>query len=337
MAERDQDLSVHFNVINDFQTDVNALRSHRIYPLPDLTSHINHSGKFTRPSIKLGSGLFLDTNASGLPAVSDGGKPDAFTFMAQPGHRLGRERSHNVVFFGKLLSHWHNSPGKQLETQVAVKPTKNRAALLGELAMFQYLRQLDIPTFTPNAFLVTDSKTSDHLLSIFEKPVATMDTVEWGELEDDEKWLQLDFAVQTMVTLHSNLLFHGDLEFKNVGFGEQGDVIIIDPELTVSALEMAEVAASPSDVDEVKIAQLRIKQSMGADFTSVCGSVDEFVLSSIDTDNRPRTDAAKFKIYAKHIFRPYRESLIDANPPYLAELLAAYEKVFQDHKQRSRS
>ena len=130
---------------------------------------------------------------------------------------------------------------------MAVKPTKNQAALLGELAMFQYLEELGMPTFKPTSFLFTDTTKANHLLTRFEKPISTMDTVEWEELEADEKWFQLDFAVKTLALLHSELLFHGDLEFKNVGFDERGDLIIIDPELMVSALEMAEIISQGRD------------------------------------------------------------------------------------------
>ena len=336
MADSERDLALRAQTISTFQEDLQAIAPHTTYSLPDLTSHINHAGKYTRPNIKLGSGLFLSPDASGDSESNRPAKADAFSFLTQPGHRLSREKSHNEVFFGKLLLHWHSDSLGYAESQVAIKPTKNRAAILGELAMFQYLKQKNLPTFDPTGILLSPSGHSDHLLTKFEKPVATMDTVEWRDLETQEKWLQVDFAVQTMALLHSELLFHGDLEFKNVGFGDRGDLIIVDPELTVSSLEMADIAQSSSNEKEIELAQLRIKQSMSTDFTSVCLSIDEFIISSLPGDERPLTSASKFKSYARYLFRPYREALIEAGSPYLPQLLIAYEKVFQEHKQRSR-
>ncbi|MDL2341550.1 MAG: hypothetical protein QFB87_00520 [Patescibacteria group bacterium] len=336
MAEIERDLGLRSQTIDTFQSEISTVQAHRIFSLPDVTEHINHTGKYTRPDIKLASGLFLNRTDTEEALTDYGAKPDAYSFITQHGHRLGREKSHNEVFFGKLLSHWHDDEPGCSESQVAVKPTKNRAALLGELAMFQYMRKLDIPTFEPTAFLVAANGGTDHLLTRFEKPVATMDTVEWQELGTPEKWDQLEFAVNTMALLHSELLFHGDLEFKNVGFGEKGDLIVIDPELTISSLAMAEVAETSSDPSEVAAAQLRIKQSMSTDFTSVCLSIDEFIISSLPARDRPDTNAAKFRSYARHLFRPYKEGLIERRSPHLEQLLIAYEKVFADHKLRSR-
>lgn len=335
MAEAERHLALGSETVVTFQRQVDSVSQRQVYQLPSLTEHINHSGKYTRPRVHLAEGLFLSPELISYSEKEYGGRPESFTFMAQPGHRLGREKSHNEVFFGKLLSHWHAN-GNLHEAQVAVKPTKNHAALLGELAMFQYLNDLGMPTFTPTSFLVPENDGTSHLLTRFEKPIATMDTVEWDELETAEKWLQLDSAVKTMALLHSELLFHGDLEFKNVGFDERGELIIIDPELMVSALEMAEIASQGSNAEEVRTAQIRLKQSMSNDFTSVCRSIDEFIITSLPMNERPKNDAAKFKLYARHLFRPYEASLQDSHSLYLPELLSAYEKVFQEHKLRSR-
>lgn len=334
MADGERNLALSSQTIDAFQDQIGLVQSYQIHNLPDLREHINHAGKYTRPSIKLGTGLFLDKTV--VPVHPEHEHSNLFSFLAQPGHRLGREKSHNEVFFGKMLS--DNAPpfAGTTEAQVAVKPTKNQAALLGELAMFQYLNELKIPTFQPTGLLVSKPNEPDYLLTKFQKPVATMDTVEWDELDTPEKWLQLGFAVETMALLHSNMLFHGDLEFKNVAFGERGDMIVVDPELTVSSLEMAAVAETSRDSEAVARAQLRIKQSMSNDFTSVCKSIDEFIISALPPMERPKSSAAKFKTYARHLLRPYRQAIVEINSEHTRELLTAYETMFQDHKQRSR-
>ena len=336
MVKGERDLALDSTILDNFKTAITDIGEQQVYGLPDFTEYVNHTGKYTRPSLRLASGIFISNM---LPADSSGAqrlKPTAFSFNVQPGHRLGREKSHNEVFFGKLISSRADTSSTARESHVAVKPTKTREAMIGELAMFQYLIKLGIPTFEPTAILSSSVKKQDYLLTKFEKPVATMDTVEWKELDVDEKWLQLDFAVKTMALLHSKLLFHGDLEFKNVGFGERGDLIVVDPELTVSSLEMAQTAAEQDGFEAGRLAQIRIKQSMSTDFTSVCTSIEEFIIGSMPSAKKPHNPAARFKNYARHLFRPYREALIDSGSDFLPQLLAAYETVFQEHKQRSR-
>lgn len=336
MVHSERELALDSSILENFQVAVADISAQQVYALPDFTDLVNHTGRYTRPNVRLANGLFLSNTVLAQGADASLLRPDSFLFNVQPGHRLGREKSHNEVFFGKLIYSRPDSFVTVNEAQVAVKPTKTKAAMIGELAMFQYLTKLGIPTFEPTAILNAEANKQDYLLTKFEKPVATMDTVEWKELDIDEKWLQLDFAVKTMALLHSKLLFHGDLEFKNVAFGERGDLIVVDPELTISSLAMAQTAVEKGGFEEGRLAQLRIKQSMSTDFTSVCTSIEEFIISSLPANKKPHTSAAHFKNYARHLFRPYKEALIDADSDFMPQLLAAYDTVFQEHKQRSR-
>lgn len=336
MANVEKGLALDSQTVQAFQEQITVVKAHQVYGLPDFQQTINHAGKYTRPSLRLGAGLFLGQTLLQADEQAVAVRPDAFTFKAQPGHRLGREKSHNEVFFGKLTTAWTREMSmRRKEAHLAVKPTKNREAMLGELAMFQYLIDLNIPTFKPSGILTTPSS-GNYLMTHFEKPVATMDTVEWSELEPNEMWEQVDFAVKTMALLHGRMLFHGDLEFKNVGFDERGDLIVVDPELMVSARDMAEIARDGTDEQEVLSAQIRIKQSMSNDFTSVCRSIEEFIIPSLPIHERPKNSASLFKQYARHLFRPYEQAIQDSDSEFKAQLLTAFEKVFQEHKQRSR-
>jgi hypothetical protein len=333
-------LAVQPELITNFIDGLEAIKSYQVYPMIDLSGEVNHNGRYSRPNIKLGAGLFIDKEAlavdSGGP--TPGSKPAAFSFQVQPGHRLGREASHNQVFFGKLLVHGMYANGMATETQIAIKPTKNREALLGELAMEQHLCSLDIPTFAPRGFLTTAASATnqDYLLTRFEKRVATMDTVEWRALDDHEKWEQLDFAVATLSLLHSYMLFHGDLEFKNVAFGETGDLIIVDPELMVSTLAIGE-AALQSNRDEVGQRLLEsIKRCMASDFTSVCNSIDQFIFHTMPQSERPTTEETKFRLYNRYLFKPYKEDLLKLGSEYLPVLLQAYDIMLRERKQRIR-
>lgn len=338
MSNNPNSLAVQPERITNFMVGLEAIEGYQVYNLPDLSGLVNHKGFFSRPKVKLGSGLFIDKESfardSAGPAPDS--KPDAFSFQVQPGHRFGREASHNQVFFGKLLVSGMYSDGMKAETQVAIKPTENRGALLGELAMLQYMRALNIPTFEPRGFLATNVSKHDHLLTRFEKQVATMDTVDWRELNNGEKWGQIDFAVATLSLLHSHMLFHGDLEFKNVAFGETGDLIIVDPELTVSTAEIGEVALHANNDAAAQRALETITRNMSSDFTSVCNSIDQFIFHTMPPQKRPAAETDKFKAYSRYLFKPYKEALQEQGSSYLTVLVKAYDAMLRERKIRAR-
>ncbi len=291
------------------------------YPLANLTDEVNHSGLYTRPGLDLPPGIYLDeTLLTGTSTVEA-------TFKLQPGSRLGREDSHNFVFFGQL------NFGNGREQAVAIKPTDERNETLGELAMTQYIKSIGLPTFKPVGVLGTPEK--NYLLTAFEDPVATMDTVDWEQLDTDEKWIQLDYAIDTLVCLHGELLFHGDAFFRNIGFGETGDLIIVDPELTVSARNLYDVAKG-DDLIAASRAVQRIKQSMSTDFTSVCTSIDIFILKTIPKAERPRRDPARLKLYKRVLFEPYKNRLLEGDSMYKDVLMEAYGLTMLERKQRAK-
>ncbi len=310
----------------------------QVYQLPNLVQEVDHGGRYTtRPKLKLADGVFINQTALAPDAggLELAGRPAGFDFSVQPGLRFGREASHNGVFFGKLAVRGLAGDGL-VETPVAIKPTLNRKALLGELAMFQYMRVLNgIPTYEPLAYLTTAPTRPDYLITRFEKRVATMDTIEWKELADSEKWEQLNFAVSTASLLHSHMLFSGDLEFKNVAFGETGDLKIIDPELMVSTAAVGETALTTNDDDERERAVQTIKRKISVDMTSLCTSIDQFILTTLSPPERQANDVAKLKRYKHYLFEPYRRALIDHDSPYLPVLLEAYALMLSERKQRA--
>lgn len=332
-------LAVQPETISHFLEDLVGVEPHQVYGLPDLTKEVDHGGRYsTRPKTKLSEGIFIDRTALAHDAgvLQLDAKPRGFGFDVQPGLRLGREASHNQVFFGKLLLRGVYDGAGLIETHVAIKPTVNRAALLGELAMFQHMRSLsDIPTFEPFGYLATAPTRPDYLLTRFEKRIATMDTIEWNDLDDAEKWEQLGFAVATASLLHSNMLFSGDLEFKNVAFGETGDLKIIDPELMVSAAAVGEIALTSKNDEERARAVQTIKRKISVDMTSLCTSIDQFILTTLVPPERHYKDVTKLKRYKHYLFEPYERALKDHGSPYLPVLLEAYALMLSERKQRA--
>lgn len=332
LTELGGDLALKQIVIDEFSAEVEAVQPYQVYGLPDLTEHINHGGFYSRPSLRLAAGMFLDRT---VLRSQTGEKPQSFGFEVQTVNRLGREDSHNHVFFGKLTAKAGESE-RPAELQVAVKPARNREALLGELAMFQYLRSLSIPTYEPTGFLVTDNVVRDHLLTRFQGPIATLDNVEWRDLEHEERWTQFSYAIDTAAMLNSQLLFHGDLEGRNIAWDDVGDTFVVDPELMVSALEVADIAIETTDEQERQRAITVLKQKMSHEFTNTCKSVEEYIFANAVDEQRPRTEIAKFKEYNKRLFKPYREALIERDSDHLSVLLDVYDLMVRDKKHRAR-
>lgn len=319
-----------------FSELLEATRSSDIKPIPDLSEQVNHRGKYQNPDVQLDPGLYLAADYTyNLPRV-----PDAITFFGQPANRLGREDSHNYVFFGKLLCHWFREFDAQAEHQVAVKPYNRQRPYtnLGELAMHQYIQKLGLPTLEPVGLLALPGEEKrSYLLTKFRPSVATMDTIDWWELDEEEKWQRLDVAIDTLVLLHSNLLFHGDFKFRNVGFGERGEVVIVDPELMVSGKEYADEALAELDGDPLQPRPSfdMLRGKMSSDFSALTDSIQELVLTTLPKRERPRNDMARHKEYKRRLYGPYRERLAASDSEYKGLLLRVFDDMVRVKKLRA--
>lgn len=334
-AEQRSNLALDPELVDEFQASILGVEPQCVYSLPDLTPYINHKGLINNPEVKLVNGIFIDRKSIEPQSGIEVGKPDAFGFILQPANRLGREVSRNQVFFGKLVIDWL-ADGHSAEDQVAVKPLEDRAALLGEVAMFQYCRSLDIPTFQPTGILISDAAKHDHLLTKFQGRVETLDAWDWDSLDIDEQWMLFGNAAETAALLNSELLFHGDLQGRNVATDEMGGIFVVDPESMVSALEIADIAARSKN-ENVRMGAINfIKRHMSRELTDICNSVDEYIFKYLPEYKRPPTDIAKFKEYKRHIFKPYKEGLVVREPKYLPVLLEAYDLMIHEKKQIAR-
>lgn len=322
-------------LVAGFQRDLAGIAPGTVTALPDLTGYIKHSGTFPRPELELGTGMAVD-----YQLLAEQGAPDEFiidnqVFFNKPPHRLGRENSHNKVFFGLLLA---NGTGVEapigLDVAVKTKPIEKVSALLGEVAMFQYLQSIGIPTFRPYALLRTNDNI--HFLTETQQNVDTMDTIEWKSLDLPERWVQMDYAIQTLALLHSNMLFHGDSEFKNIAFGDLGDIVVVDPELMVSCIELAEMYLHGSDERIRKSAFIRIKQCMGSDFSDLTNSIEDTFFRGLPDNERPGSKAALFKELKRHVYNPYRAALYESDSPYRQVLLDAFDVLLHERKEQSR-
>lgn len=330
-----RDMALSSQLIENFQTELLGIRACSVADLPDLSGHINHFGQLTQPPVDLSPGLFLDGRVAGVYDSITTAPPDSVGFMVRPGDRLGREDSHNNLFVGKLIMEQFGKDALPVESHVAVKPLPKSAPILGELAMFQYLQQLGIPTFQPSGLLIAKDTSHNHLLTKFNSRVETLDTVDWAELDEDERWGQLGAAVETAALVNSEVLFHGDLEIRNVAADEARETFIVDPEFMVSGRELAEIAMNSSDEVAASWTLLRLKELMNNELKNICKSIDELIFRFMPEERKPQTDAAKQKRYDRRLYKPYREALKFRNSPYLPVLMQTLDLVVHEETLRA--
>ncbi len=319
MPENAHEISLEA-VIDRFQYDIGQYGSAETFALPEVAGRINHNMKYVQINDSLDQGMYLD---EGLYR-----RDMQYGFFVQAGNRLTREDSHNKVFFGNMLLLPEGSDD-EIHEQVAVKSrvSSETHKLLGEMALFQHLESLDIRTYRPAALLVGQKAT--HLMTYFEGNVATMDTVDWENMEIEEAWVEVDKVIDTMMQLYTNALFHGDLAFRNVAFDQTGKTVIIDPELMISAKESYDELLDAGVLFTPKQQRIYdgIVQKMSGEMGSVFHSIDRHILPLFPKQERPRSDEARLKIYKKHLFEPFKSRVRDLEDPIRSFLLRLTDDV----------
>jgi hypothetical protein len=323
-------------VVGAFRAELSQLEPSNIHVLPDLSGLIPHDGTPNFGNLHLSLGLHVSPDqieAAGRAAVPT--TPESISFHQKVLYRVGRENSRNNVIFGGLSAEWVDGAG--YKTDVAVKPAEVHPHLLGELAMLQYMQSLGIRSLEPEGYLVgeTASDSRDYLITRFNGPIDTMDNIDWDELDSDEQWGQAGLAIETLALLHSNLLFHGDLEFKNIGLGETGEAVVVDPEYMVSALDLADAVKENPGTSQSEAKLIRLRQLMSRDFGKACSSIGSCILNSLPPESRPRNDSARLKLLNRRIYKPYKAALLDRGSSHLGVLLSAYDMMTRDNRVRA--
>lgn len=319
MPEHTPELSLD-SVVERFQYDIGQRSPTDTFHLPDLKERINHNMKYVQVNDDLEAGIYLD---EGLHHDNM-----QYGFYVQPGNRLTREDSHNKVFFGSMLLLPEDAAG-EVHAQVAVKSRsrEDTPKLLGEMALFQRLDDLGLKTFRPAGLIVGEKAT--HLMTYFEGNVATMDTVDWMNMELEEAWVEVDKVVDTMFQLYTNALFHGDLEFRNVAFDQTGSTVIIDPELMISARDAYEELLDADFIlspEQQRVYDNLVKKLSG-ELGSVFKSIDRHIIQLMPKKERPRTDEARLKLYKRHLFEPYKSRVRELEDPMRGLLLRLVDDV----------
>ena len=306
--------------------------------LPDFTQHINHTGRPTVIDFEPEQTVLIDYEAAGIDTSTI---ITGLKFGLKPGNRIGREDSHRVVLQGDIYV-MNESSDTGVTKEVAVKPGyENRGSLrdsLGEVAMFQYMGQLDLPTLKSFAIHVEDTG-MNHIITSYRSDVKTLDSVEWKKLTPEDMWEQVKIAINGIALMHSNLLVHNDFYFKNVGFDDTGMPVIVDPESMTSVRELPELlhGAEPRSMDQTEKRVFDgLVRLLNKDFSDLSTSIQKYVLPQIYNKKKMPDSKKKFKLYKKHLYVPYgialEQNLESINSPHRAILSAAFDSMVSLNK-----
>jgi len=316
-----------------FQHDITEIGPDTVFRLPDLTRYLNHDGE---------NGQFPDLPAGMYVARSIQKRlrldqsPQETRFKPDDSLKLTREDSRHQVFFGRIQFLGQSAVHQE---RVAVKAVK---ANLRELAMYQLMGDLGIQTFRPVGFIIQGTGNT-HLMTKVNQAIKTIDSTDWALLEPDEMWFIASTALDTMVLIHSHMLFHGDLSFRNVATSDFGEPVVTDPEFMTSMrgvadriVEADQQSGHPVDVKENDIRLQAIARKIGMDFTAVSTSIKSDIFQALPESCRPQTAQAAFKQLEHHLYRPYEAQLNESCGPYKNIALKAFGILHAIRRQQAK-
>lgn len=291
-----------------------------IHPLDSsaFIEQLNHEGMASRdiePPTQ--DGLYLDSELLDALAV-EGRSPTEAAFEVLPLQSIGRENSRNMVFFGNL--YLHNPGGEDEAINIAVKPLRgiqNQKAAMHEFAMNEFLASKGIDG--PVQIGIMRNGDDIYLLSEFEPHIITLDSLDWPSLDEETKKHAINRGIESLVTLHSNGLFHGDAELKNLTMQpERTSIWIHDMELSVSLRDAPDNLYKPTGIIAKANQDLQsLAQSLRA------YGVIPSRLSSLES----------FQYDMKLVIRPYCELIMKSqeDTPFIRQLkshLRVIEELF---------
>lgn len=310
-----------------FGHDLEILQDGRLRTLPAFDQTIDHTGKIPTDVSRYErmAGLYLSDEAT---SIWDGDRDvDNIEFTPRPWRRIGRETSRREVFFGDFSVPVDEEP---VRIPVAVKPFLPDAFHLAthETGMYQYFDQLEVPSFEVLGMLVSPSgygkPPRSYVITAFEPGIQSLENTDWREMTPEERWGGLKPANDTLSTIHSHAVSHGDFELKNVVVGEEDQAIFVaDPEYSVSFRDML----TPYESNPSEVAQ--VVRKMSVDLSALCKSVDARLCDS------GATDAEKFEDTLEFVYGPYYANLCQIDSPYQDALKAAFEIVLDQKRQQA--
>lgn len=302
-------------VVAQFRSDLDFAALRPVAIMPELIDYVRHDGEVSTPDVSnYRDGIYVIEESEVM-------RTGYMHFVPRIGRRIGREMSHNNVLFGDLR---YEAEEQSTVVELAVKPCESGRLpeLVGEMAMSAYMRSLGIAAFEPYGLVLHSNR--GYMLTGFEGPVTTLDTMDWKKMEPEEAWAEAHLATDTLALFHSNMLFHGDADFRNIAQNALGEPRAVDPEYTKSAKDIYLRTQEDPFGEEGARALGKIVRLMSTDLTDVSKSAQSLIVNQNLTGNRQPSSAQLLKCYKRNLFTQYLNQLHFIDAPTLPVL----EKVF---------
>jgi hypothetical protein len=322
-----------------FMDYVGAVQPRMIRPLPDLAARANHMG-VVEDQTALADRLFLGIAPDVLQPLSDAGeRPGNLTFTPSQLAQFGKEKSFRGAFFGVLGMTGEN--GTHHEEEVVVKQyplggqddaTHNA---IQEVTMLAHVKELGLSTVDVAGVMVNrytaDGRPIMYVITRHKQGLESMDELSWQGITTADMPDRLHPVLDTLDSLHGNLVFSGDPKFKNIGLGEDGKPIIFDLEHATSARELV---AGMNEENQEEVRE-RLARLMGIDFSHVAVSLDGIVYPNLPEGERPQTPMERFDFELAHVMEPYHLRLMEGNSRYKDVLNQTYNRVLQQRREQA--
>ncbi len=301
-----------------FIESLEGLTHRPIGELPDVRAALNHRGGRSSAVHEI---LESEKAAALFHSGVEVAPKQEFAFAPRPLFRFGREDSRRQLFFGEMSGIGVASEEKPtVEVAVSTIPhakdfIKHQQSL-HEIAMYQHVASLDVPTLDVLGLIKSDAPDIyGFVITRYEPDIRTLDTLEWGDMTAKEAANALSHAVDTLALLHANYIFHGDPAFKNIAVCDANQKpTIVDLELSGSLLD---------EQDDVR----KLSLFMKSDFSFLASSLDGNVghLYQNEADVTSLTD--RFNFMHEHVFLPYFNRLVKFGITPQDPLGLAYDNV----------
>lgn len=321
----------------EFANTLERLNSLPIRELPHFAEEIDHTGNVIAPTpySQLESGIYLNQQTLDSQEGEDSYLSPNLTFSTQPLAEIGRKtqigegmamtESQHGTFFGMVQV----ETGDQSYTApVAIKPIDHNEsapvdATRQELAMLEYAAACGLPTLDVLG-LVVDNEAAiprSYILTRRNPEIRSLDTLNWRE-EAANVDQHLGTAVTTLTALHANMIFHKDLEFKNVSsLDTEGSFVVFDLEWSTSLRDVAEQPGGP-DIE-------RLSRAIDFDLNTVRRSMRKILYPNLPEDQRPNTPEEEFSYELAHLYEPYHLAIMNSGSRYSDTLDRAYRLVLE--------
>jgi tRNA A-37 threonylcarbamoyl transferase component Bud32 len=280
---------------------VRALCPQQVGQLPCAAGEVNHRGGRSTGV----HGLIEDTDRVALLSPKITLSPDwgQLDFIPRPLMRLGREDSRRQVFFGEMQGiRYPCNPEVSVEVAVSAVPAEedyiNHERSLHEIAMYQYLAKMGIPTLDVLGFVRShEPDVYGFVITRYEPDIRTLDTLDWTMMSERDAAGALSHAVDMLALLHTNYVFHGDAEFKNIAVRDT------DQHPTVVDLELS--GSLSAEADDIT----KLFRYMSSDFSFIAASLDRSA-SHLYENEGMTSPTDRFHFMYEYLFLPYFNRLV---------------------------